>query len=74
MTIQPSDLRSVPEEWLQRELRARRHCLDCGAEWSRGWYPANRDHTRIRCFTCAAKRRLAQRRKAPLFQSAEATA
>lgn len=52
------DLRRVPTEALQRELKARQGCVDCRTLWSRGWYDTG-DY-RQRCFTCQAKRRLAR--------------
>lgn len=61
MPIKPADLRDVPEEWLTRELHARKHCVDCDTQWARGWYAFNPQRTRIICFRCKATRRLKER-------------
>jgi len=55
------DLRAIPTDVLQRELRDRGRCLDCKTAYSRGWFPAGTE--RIRCFNCQAKRRLVERRQ-----------
>lgn len=47
-----TSLRSVSTERLQRELRARSRCMDCGTEHSSGWHEAGEN--RVRCADCAS--------------------
>lgn len=55
------NLRDVPTEQLERELKARTGCADCRTQFSRGWYDV--PHHRQICFTCRAKRRLDERKR-----------
>jgi hypothetical protein len=54
--MRPMDLRPVPTEWLERELRRRRGCIDCRTQYARRWYPAGFEIAR--CSRCAAAHRL----------------
>ena len=47
-------LRTVSTETLQRELKLRRSCIDCGTEYSSGFHPAGVN--RIRCADCQKKK------------------
>ena len=44
------NLREVPSEALEAEVKARKRCVDCRSEYGAGWFPAGLN--RVRCGQC----------------------